>query len=59
MVDVGEIGPWAWTLPDGRSFDLHSAQTVTIDITRGGTTNRAESHLVDVDGEYRWFTICG
>jgi hypothetical protein len=55
----GGVTPWTWSLPDGRSFDVADATTVTIELSgRGQTGDPVDSHLAAVDGEYRWFTYC-
>jgi hypothetical protein len=53
---VGEEAPWTWQLPDGRSFELPLATTVTVRIP--GIEGAAEGHLVLVDDQFRWFTVC-
>ena len=52
-------GPWTWELPDGRTFDIAAATTVTVNVFgRGQTGAEAETHLTVVNGQYRWFTFC-
>lgn len=53
---VGETATWKWELPDGRSFDVESATTVSIVLP--GTTDAVDAHIVNIDRKYYWFTIC-
>jgi len=53
---IGDTAPWTWELPDGRSLEVDDATTVTILLP--GTTEPVESHIVNIDGLYYWFTIC-
>jgi hypothetical protein len=59
LESIGATGTWEWSLPDGRSFPVADATTVTIALTgRGQLGTPSESHLVLIDGVYRWFTFC-
>ena len=59
VVAVGETGPWTWELPDGRSYDVDEATTVTVQVSgRGQSGQPADAHLATVDGQLRWFTFC-
>ena len=53
---VGGTAPWTWELPDGRTFDVDEATTVTIRLP--GSPDPVEAHLVNIDRMYYWFTIC-
>ncbi|MBI4882773.1 MAG: hypothetical protein HY826_01810 [Actinobacteria bacterium] len=53
---VGEVAPWTWELPDGRTYDLPEATTVTIRLP--GSSDPVDGHLASIDGAYHWFTIC-
>ena len=53
---VGETAPWKWELPDGRSFDVEEATTVTIRLP--DVADPVEAHIVNIDQDYYWFTIC-
>lgn len=53
---VGAVGPWTYTVPDGRTWDHEAAQALTLLVP--GNPDPVEGHLVIVDADYRWFTIC-
>ena len=53
---VGETAPWTWELPDGRSFEVEEATTVTIRLP--GSPDPVDAHIVNIDRMYYWFTIC-
>lgn len=53
---VGEVAPWTWELPDGRSFDIEAATTVMVRLP--SVVDLVEAHLVNIDKQYYWFTIC-
>ena len=59
VVQVGETGPWTWELPDGRSYEVDEAITVTVQVSgRGQTGDPSDAHLATVDDELHWFTFC-
>ena len=58
VVGVGQIAPFDWVLPDNSTVHFDAAQQITIDITHNGTTQQADSHFVDIDGQFSWFTYC-
>ncbi|MCE9623581.1 MAG: hypothetical protein K8R99_14685 [Actinomycetia bacterium] len=53
---VGEMAPWTWELPDGRAYEVDAATTVSILLP--GSTDPVDSHLVNIDRKYFWFTVC-
>jgi hypothetical protein len=53
---VGETAPWTWELPDGRTFDVEAATTVSILLP--GNTDPVDAHIVNIDRNYYWFTVC-
>ena len=53
---VGETGPWTWELPDGRTYDVDAATTVSI-VLPGGT-EPIDAHIVNIERKYYWFTVC-
>ncbi|MDO8392590.1 MAG: hypothetical protein Q7V57_19115 [Actinomycetota bacterium] len=53
---VGAIGPWTYTVPDGRTWDHEAAQALSLLVP--GSADPVEGHLVFVEANYRWFTIC-
>lgn len=54
---VGTVGPWTYTVPDGRTWEHPQAQSVMLMVP--GNAQAVEGHLVLVDDTYRWFTFCG
>jgi hypothetical protein len=56
VISVGASGPFTYSLPDGRSLDVPEALTVAI--TLPSSTSPVSAHIVLIDGEYRWFTMC-
>ncbi len=53
---VRDTAPWKWELPDGRSFVVDAATTVSI--TLPGNTDPVDAHIVNIDRNYYWFTVC-
>ena len=53
---VGETAAWMWELPDGRSYEVADATTVSIILP--GATDPVDAHVVNIDRMYYWFTIC-
>ena len=53
---VRDTAPWEWELPDGRSFDVEAATTVSIVLP--GNTEPVDGHIVNIDRKYYWFTVC-
>ena len=53
---VGGTGPWTYAPPVGGSYPQANATTVTIRLNGAGEPQ--DGHLVQLDGEWRWFTVC-
>jgi len=53
---VGATAPWTWELPDGRTYNVNAATTVSILLP--GNTDPVDAHIVNIDRKYYWFTVC-
>ena len=56
LQSVGETASWTWELPDGRSYEVAEATTVSIILP--GSPDPVDAHVVNIDRMYYWFTIC-
>lgn len=53
---IGETAAWTWEVPDGRTFEVEAATTVSISLP--GSTDPVDGHIVNIDRNYYWFTVC-
>ena len=53
---VGETAPWTWELPDGRTYNVDAATTVSIVLP--GEIDPIDAHVVNIERKYYWFTVC-
>lgn len=58
VIDVAGPAAWDW-VSDEVVTTIPDAYTVTLERTVDGQTSQIESHVVQADGEVRWFTDCG